>query len=69
MSQIQIQPTPNINTFIIDGNTFPIKDLLKEHFQAKWNPKTKQWTIHSTHSKLEIQQILSQLVINSININ
>ena len=56
------------HTYIIDGNTYPFKDLIKQHFQGKWNPQTKQWIIQSTLPKQNILDTLSKLIINTITI-
>lgn len=32
-------------------NTYDIKDLLKEKYQAKWDSKNKRWYVNSYHMK------------------
>ena len=36
------------DAFLITGNTFHIKDMLKSDFRARWSPDCKGWKILKT---------------------
>ena len=52
--------TLDTTTGEIAGNTYPIKQDIKETFAAKWNPSAKTW--HSENLEEKIEEYRSWLV-------
>lgn len=52
--------TLDTETGNITGNTYPIKDDIKDTFKAKWNPSTKSW--HSDNLEEKIEEYRNWLV-------
>lgn len=57
-----------MSTFIIQGNTYPFRTILKDTFHATWNPTTKVWTVKTSLNPPQIKQTLSNHILQTLNI-
>lgn len=57
-----------IYTYVISGNTYGIKDTIKET-GAKWDKKLNAWTVMTKLSKEEYKELIVSKLMESININ